>query len=465
MALDLSGKTLSQLMTPVPTTSSISTTPKKSSSNTSSPLGLGSSLKIPKSTFNSVGGSALISSVANSKDNILAGTGINPIAPKVDTSPTPVDQLSTQKKTVAPVTSNAAQNNFSVAANQVVEQAKTKPVETPINPREQALSDVMSLTKKQGEQGQRTLDLQKEAGLAKKQEELNKINAEAITLDRAYEKQKREMLKNPEGKLSTQLNADVQRLDLERNQQLADIGIRQAVAQGNVELANKIVETAIKAEFEPIANQIESLKTYQQMFNDDLTSSEKTKLDSIIRQQEMDYQFKLDSAMLAKKQAYDLQTKGLEQAQVTSQKQSEVLSNLNLVSNLLASPYLDQVVGLKNPFTYWTPGSNEQQAKNQLNQIRASLSLDNREKLKGSGAISDFEAKILGQAASALGPNLSNKAAKEELAKIKGVFANAAGIPATVELRDPRSGQSQIVQATREGINQAIIDGLEVTYK
>lgn len=384
---------------------------------------------------------------------------------KVDASPTPVNQLTTQKKTVAPVTSNAAQNNFSVAANQVVEQANQKPAEVPVNPRDQALADVMSLSKKQGEQGQRTLDLQEEQRLAKKEAELNKINAEAITVDRAYEKQKREMLKNPEGKSTNQLNADIGKLDFERNQTLADIGIRQAVAQGNVELANKIVETAIKAEFEPIANQIESLKSYYTMSGDDLTASEKSKLDSIIKKEEMDYQFGLDSALLAKKQAYDLQTTGLEQAQVTSEKQSEVLSNLNLVSGLLSSPYLDQVVGLKNPFTYWTPGSNEQQAKNQLNQIRAALSLDNREKLKGSGAISDFEAKILSQAASSLGANLSNEAARQELAKVKGAFANAAGIPATVELKDPRSGQSQTVQATREGINQAIIDGLEVTYK
>lgn len=229
-------------------------------------------------------------------------------APKVDTSPTPVDKLTTQKTTVAPVTSNVARNNFSVAANQVVEQASQKPVEEKKpSEREQALSDVMSLQKKQGEQGQRTLDLQAENKLAEKKQQLADINAKAITTNDAYKKKIEEVRKNAGGKLTANVQAEVDKLESERDRRLADIGIEQAVAQGNIDVANDIIKTAIEAEFEPLKNQIESLKTYQQMFNDDLTSSEKTKLDSIIRQQEMDYQFGLDSAMLAKKQAYDLQ--------------------------------------------------------------------------------------------------------------------------------------------------------------
>lgn len=385
--------------------------------------------------------------------------------PKVDTSPVPVGKLTTQSTTIAPTNNTKASNSLSVMASQVAEIAKQKPVEQPISQREQALSDVLGLSAKLGEQGKRTLEKQQEVGLQKQQEALNKINAEAISTDRAYEMRKRELLKNPEGKTTQQLNAEVNQLDFEKGQRMADIGIRQAVAQGNVQLANQIVETAIKAEFEPIANQIETLKTYYQMSGDDLTASESRQLEALIKRQETDYQFQLDNALLSRKQQYELQTKGLEQQQVATDKLSEVLTNLNLVNELISSPYLDQVVGLKNPFTYWTPGSNEQQAKNQLQQIRASLSLENRQKLKGSGAISDFEAKILGQAASSLGTNLSNTAARQELAKIKGVFATAAGMPATVELRDPRTGQTQMVQATRAGINQAIIDGLEVTYK
>jgi hypothetical protein len=57
--------------------------------------------------------------------------------------------------------------------------------------------------------------------------------------------------------------------------------------------------------------------------------------------------------------------------------------------------------------TGWVPGSEGALTKNYYDQLKSMLSLENREKLKGSGAISDFEAKILANAASALGQNLS----------------------------------------------------------
>lgn len=59
--------------------------------------------------------------------------------------------------------------------------------------------------------------------------------------------------------------------------------------------------------------------------------------------------------------------------------------------------------------TAWIPGSEGALALNTYEQLRGLLSLENREKLKGSGAISDFEAKVLDKAASRLGRNLSNE--------------------------------------------------------
>ena len=53
------------------------------------------------------------------------------------------------------------------------------------------------------------------------------------------------------------------------------------------------------------------------------------------------------------------------------------------------------------------PGADAQLTRNQYEQLKGLLSLENREKLKGSGAISDFESRTLEKAASALGQNLS----------------------------------------------------------
>lgn len=57
--------------------------------------------------------------------------------------------------------------------------------------------------------------------------------------------------------------------------------------------------------------------------------------------------------------------------------------------------------------TGWIPGSQGALTKNYYDQLKGMLSLENRAQLKGSGAISDFEAKVLERAASALGQNLS----------------------------------------------------------
>lgn len=151
--------------------------------------------------------------------------------------------------------------------------------------------------------------------------------------------------------------------------------------------------------------------------------------------------------------------------ELTPERKSEALSYLQLTKNIIDSPYREQVFGLKNPLTYWTPGTNEQYVKNQVNQLKSSLSLENRDKLKGSGAVSDFESKTLERASTALAGNLNDTDSLKELNKIKGVFETASGGTAKVKITDPDTGQSAIVNADRAGIEQAIADGADVEYQ
>lgn len=65
------------------------------------------------------------------------------------------------------------------------------------------------------------------------------------------------------------------------------------------------------------------------------------------------------------------------------------------------------------------PGNPAQKTVNLFNQLQALLSLENRTKLKGSGAISDFEAKTLERAASSLGRNLSETDLRALLEELK----------------------------------------------
>ena len=103
----------------------------------------------------------------------------------------------------------------------------------------------------------------------------------------------------------------------------------------------------------------------------------------------------------------------------------ELESTLNLVEEILGSKYLGQVTGAFNPLTYWTPGTNEQYVKNQVRQLKSLLALENRQKLKGQGTISDREFAVLTAASTAFDSNLSDVAAKREIEKVKTVLQSA----------------------------------------
>lgn len=143
---------------------------------------------------------------------------------------------------------------------------------------------------------------------------------------------------------------------------------------------------------------------------------------------------------------------------------SEVLDNYSLVNEILNTENLSLVTGLSrfSPTAY-LPGAGL--IKNKIAQLTNILSLNNRQKLKGSGAISDFEAKMLAQASTALGVNLSDSDFKKELKKIKGVFATAVGLEADVSITDPDTGRTKQGSLNREDIDSAISQGYIIEYK
>lgn len=106
---------------------------------------------------------------------------------------------------------------------------------------------------------------------------------------------------------------------------------------------------------------------------------------------------------------------------IPTSRQQDLDSSLDVVNSLLENKALNSITGIP-ALTAFLPGTQAQLAKNQYDQLKGILSLENRQKLKGSGAISDFEFKVLSQAATALGRNLSNADFRTQLEKIKEVF-------------------------------------------
>jgi hypothetical protein len=246
-----------------------------------------------------------------------------------------------------------------------------------------------------------------------------------------------------------------------------------AAAQGDLEFAQQNMNTYLDLAQKDIENKFNYKMKLFDVAYDIASKDQQAKLDekrdtlAYQRQKELaQINFNYDRSLKQMGLAADFQKDLIAQTQAQQAAQSEALNGYQVVNNVLNSGQVENVFGLNrlNPFNY-IPGTKVQYAKNQVNQIKSMLSLENREKLKGSGAISDFEAKMLGQAASSLGTNISNADALRELKKIRGAFANAAGQPAMVKITDPTNGRSVTVAATRDVVNQAIIDGAQVEYQ
>ena len=113
---------------------------------------------------------------------------------------------------------------------------------------------------------------------------------------------------------------------------------------------------------------------------------------------------------------YNPETGTYEAPKVSQEKQDTIA----LVDELLGRD-TGAVTGVPNVLKYLT-GEN-QYTKNLIDQLVKKLSVDARQKLKGSGQISDYEAKMLEKSVSALRTNLSNKDFVTELMKIRSALA------------------------------------------
>jgi len=111
----------------------------------------------------------------------------------------------------------------------------------------------------------------------------------------------------------------------------------------------------------------------------------------------------------------------------------------NLAQGLIDDPNLDRITGNVGATTPdMLPGSIDARAR--LVQLVNSLSLNEREKLKGSGAISDFEAKMLGAAASAIDPRAGAEMVRKHLKAIVAVMSD--GEPGG---NGPRPGERRMI--------------------
>ena len=115
---------------------------------------------------------------------------------------------------------------------------------------------------------------------------------------------------------------------------------------------------------------------------------------------------------------------------------------LQAVNNVLNGD-IGSMTGLVK--TDWVPGTAGAQTKNDYDNLKSMLSLEGRSALKGSGAISDFEAQMLEKAANlGLGQNLSEDQFRAKLMQLKQEL-EAGGTGATgstMNVRQKSTGQT-----------------------
>jgi len=151
---------------------------------------------------------------------------------------------------------------------------------------------------------------------------------------------------------------------------------------------------------------------------------------------------------------------GLSQ-QVSPEQKATLMQNVSIVDKLLDQDKYKAISGLAGgPFSI--PFTAGRQTANEFKQLKGLLSLDKRQMMKGSGAISDFEAKMLGEAATNINRLSSEKDFLKELIRIRGAFNTAAGNAASVQVS--KDGQTKTGMLTKDEISEAVSQGFIVDY-
>ena len=153
--------------------------------------------------------------------------------------------------------------------------------------------------------------------------------------------------------------------------------------------------------------------------------------------------------------------KGLKPEDVTTtseDKVQEAADSISLINELI--PKTREISGVFR--TGRVTGSYDK-----LKQLTSKLALGARKLIKGSGTVSDYEAKVLSDSTNSLGgARLSEKFIEQELKKIRGVLRSNAGENVDIKIIDPQTGQLiDEGPLNREDIADASIQGYIIEYK
>lgn len=148
----------------------------------------------------------------------------------------------------------------------------------------------------------------------------------------------------------------------------------------------------------------------------------------------------------------------------TDKAQSEAMNTVNDIENLIADPAFSSAYGLSNIAKRNIPGNPAYVVAQNHENLMSVLALAARGKLKGQGAVSDFEGRLLRRAQTSLTLNMNPQQATFELQQVAGAIRTSSGLTAIVRITAP-NGQSKVGEADQQMINEAVASGYRVQYE
>jgi hypothetical protein len=246
---------------------------------------MGTGLLKPPST-------SVTSSVQQATASPIEASRLGTTAPSVPIAPT--NTATTDRLTAL----NSATAN-TITLNQ--QAAPTQPVAAQPAPEptglQKTLQDILGIGTQLEERGQATFDIQTQEGVFDKKERAKQLENDILSRSQAYEKQIREAMKNPDGKLIGGLQAQVNDLQRQSAEEIADLSIAYKIAQDDYRGAFEIAQAKVEAQFAPLEQRLETLKTYYQLAQNDMTESQKMQAQQKIREEESRIDFERQKEM------------------------------------------------------------------------------------------------------------------------------------------------------------------------
>lgn len=148
----------------------------------------------------------------------------------------------------------------------------------PVSPQQQTLDYIQQLTQQQTTKGDRTAEIQAQEKLDVKQKALADIDKKIKERTRALELKRRAIIESPYAGTKTGQQRDLDTLERQSAQELADLAIAKSVALEDYTTAYDIAQRKIDAEFEPLQQQIDNAIKFYQLNQDNLSEREKLDL-------------------------------------------------------------------------------------------------------------------------------------------------------------------------------------------